>query len=372
MIKSFIMMIIISSTIFSFTLATDESVQVQDTLFSDHFENMNNWTIAGPLGFNNWNVQNTNLAGGIAAPELVFRWDPIFIGDSYILSPVINGAGNLSLAMIFTYSIDWWSNTMTVGVAVTSDGGNSYTSIWEFGATTSYPPVTDTINFTGVDNMQIAFYYTGDSNDADFWYIDDLYLIDLNPVPVELVSFTANVNNNDVDLNWSTATELNNEGFELQRRDENNEYKNITFIEGHGTTTERQDYYFADQNLNEGTYYYRLKQTDYNGSFEYSYEIMATISNPMSFELVQNFPNPFNPSTKIRFEIPGQARNDNTLVTLKVYDVLVNEVATLVNEEKPAGSYEVEFNAAGLPSGIYFYKLQAGSFSETKKMLLMK
>jgi len=101
------------------------------------------------------------------------------------------------------------------------------------------------------------------------------------------------------------------------------------------------------------------------------------LSAPVQFQLYNNYPNPFNPSTMIRYEIPGQARNDNMLVVLKVYDVLGNEIATLVNEEKPAGSYEVEFNSRGLihqtlPSGIYFYQLKAGSFIETKKMILLK
>lgn len=90
---------------------------------------------------------------------------------------------------------------------------------------------------------------------------------------------------------------------------------------------------------------------------------------PIQFALEQNYPNPFNPTTKIRFVIPSGARN---LVTLKVYDVLGNEVVTLVNENKPAGNYEINFNASRLPSGVYFYKLQAGSFSETKKMILLK
>jgi hypothetical protein len=93
---------------------------------------------------------------------------------------------------------------------------------------------------------------------------------------------------------------------------------------------------------------------------------------PEEFSLSQNFPNPFNPTTKIKFEIPGQTRNDNALVTLKVYDILGNEVANLINEEKPAGEYEVEFNATGLPSGIYFYQLIAGSYNKTKKMIYLK
>ena len=99
-------------------------------------------------------------------------------------------------------------------------------------------------------------------------------------------------------------------------------------------------------------------------------------STPNQFSLEQNFPNPFNPSTKIKFEIPGQARNNNALVTLKVYDILGNEVATLVNEEKPAGEYEIEFNPVSgirnLASGIYFYQLKAGNLIQTKKMILLK
>jgi hypothetical protein len=99
--------------------------------------------------------------------------------------------------------------------------------------------------------------------------------------------------------------------------------------------------------------------------------------NPNDFYLAQNYPNPFNPTTIIKYEIPGQARNDNILVVLKIYDVLGNEIATLVNEEKPAGSYEVEFSVGqnsilSLSSGIYFYRLQAGSFIESKKMILIK
>jgi hypothetical protein len=196
-------------------------------------------------------------------------------------------------------------------------------------------------------------------------------LIDHNPIPVELISFSASTNNNNVELNWSTATELNNKGFDLQRRNENNDYESIAFIDGHGTTTERQEYYFKDQSLGEGSYYYRLKQLGFNGVFDYSDEITVEISNPVSFDLAQNYPNPFNPSTKINYVIAEAG-----FTSLKVYDVLGNEVATLINEEKPAGSYESEFFATNkgseLTSGIYFYQLKVGSFIQTKKMLLLK
>ena len=198
-------------------------------------------------------------------------------------------------------------------------------------------------------------------------------------IPVELVSFTANINGNIINLNWSTSTETNNSGFDIERRQilntqpavSNEEWETISFITGHGTTTETHSYSFIDKNLISGKYIYRLKQIDLDGTFEYSNEVEVTIMVPEKFELSQNYPNPFNPSTKIRYSIPNVGSGLAQTV-LKVYDVLGNEVATLVNEEKPAGNYEVDFNASQLSSGIYFYKLQAGSFVETRKMTLLR
>ena len=192
------------------------------------------------------------------------------------------------------------------------------------------------------------------------------------PIPVELTSFSAISDGNDVVLNWSTATELNNHIFEIQRRTGNQEFYTIGYQEGHGTTTEPQNYTYTDKNLERGKYFYRLKQIDFLGTYQYSDEKEVDVTGILKFALEQNYPNPFNPSTKIKFEIPDQVRNDRNLVTLKVYDVLGNEVATLVNEEKPAGEYEVEFDASSLPSGVYFYHLKAGSFIETKKMIFLK
>jgi hypothetical protein len=315
----------------------------------------------------NWYIQNTNLSGGIAPPELVFSWTPLFIGDSYILSSEINGVENHNLELIFTYSIDWWSNTMYVGIATTSDGGSSYSSIWEFGATTSYPPVTDTIYFTGMNNMQLALYYTGDSNDADFWYVDDLYLIDLGFVPVELSSFTIDVNKNNITLNWSTATETNNRGFEVQRSISGREFEAIAFVDGKGTTSEMQYFSYTDEELSEGVYNYRLKQVDYDGTFEYSNEISAEVVIPKVYLLSQNYPNPFNPATTISYSIKNKG-----FVTLKVFDILGNEIKTLVNNEQEAGKYQLEFNASSLTSGVYLYTLTAGDFVSTKKMILLK
>ena len=198
-------------------------------------------------------------------------------------------------------------------------------------------------------------------------------------VPVELTSFSAIVHNRDIILNWTTATETNNHGFEIEKL-LNSDWGLIGFVEGNGTTTEPKAYSFKDANLETGVHKYRLKQIDLDGKFEYSEIVEAVITTPNEFELNQNYPNPFNPTTKIKFTIPNIIANEtkqSQMVTLKVYDVLGNEVTTLVNKELPSGEYEVEFSVGRdsspeIASGIYFYQLQAAQFLETKKMILIK
>ena len=197
-------------------------------------------------------------------------------------------------------------------------------------------------------------------------------------IPVELTAFNASVNKNDVVLNWTTATELNNLGFEIQRKSVEGEFESIGFVNGKVTTTGVNNYSFADSKVDAGTYLYRLMQKDFDGTFAYSQEVEVEISLPLEYSLEQNYPNPFNPVTTIKYSIPNvisipNSRERNLNVTLKVYDV-GNEIATLVKEEKRAGTYNVQFtmNNLQLSSGVYFYKLQAGSFVQTKKMVLMK
>jgi hypothetical protein len=201
------------------------------------------------------------------------------------------------------------------------------------------------------------------------------------PIPVELISFNSSVIGNNVQLNWTTATETNNSGFEVERLQDYKieklqEWETIGFVPGFGTTTEPKSYSFIDENVTTGTYKYRLKQIDFDGTFTYSNEIEVVVDfTPKEFVLYQNYPNPFNPSTKIKYSIPDVIANkvkQSQLVTLKVYDILGNEIATLVNEEKPSGSYEIEFNANRLASGIYYYRITAGNFSQTKKMIFLK
>jgi hypothetical protein len=200
--------------------------------------------------------------------------------------------------------------------------------------------------------------------DVYYSYITDT----TGTVPVKLLSFSSSVAANVVTLNWSTATELNNHGFEIERRPDKGNWRTIGFREGKGTTSKTQQYSYSD-NLSEivsSKFYYRLKQIDFNGSFEYS-EIVEVEITPAVFSLSQNYPNPFNPTTTIKYQLPASSK-----VTLKVYDVLGNEVATLLNEEKEAGTYEVMFEASNYSSGVYIYRLQAGSFIETKKMVLLR
>lgn len=187
------------------------------------------------------------------------------------------------------------------------------------------------------------------------------------PVPVELVSFGASVIDGKVHLNWRTTTELNNSGFEVERRTGAGEWTKIGFVTGSGTTVAQKDYSFIDQSAASGKYSYRLRQVDYDGTASYSGVVEVDLSSPISFTLDQNYPNPFNPVTTIKYQVA-----EPSLVTLKVYDVIGNEVVVLVNKEQETGSYSINFNASKYASGMYIYKLTAGKFEKTLKMMLLK
>ena len=190
----------------------------------------------------------------------------------------------------------------------------------------------------------------------------------VSAIPVELTSFTASVNNEgDVILKWSTATEVNNQLFDIERKSENGRYTTIGSLDGYGTTTEPQEYSYIDNTVGTGTYNYRLKQIDFGGQFEYSDEIEVEVNGPLTFALEQNYPNPFNPSTSIKYSVP-----ENGFVKLSVYNLVGEEISVLVNEIVDAGFHEATFNAANLPSGTYFYSLQTVNSIQTKKMVLLK
>lgn len=227
----------------------------------------------------------------------------------------------------------------------------------------------------GSDNRAInsanVSYTTNSANEDVYFYFDSntgRVITASQPLPVELISFTANISGNTVTLNWQTATELNNSGFDIERRT-NNDWEKIGFVSGAGTTTEPRSYYFNDNIsslVNFNKLVYRLKQVDFNGSFEYSDEVEVIVI-PAEFTLSQNYPNPFNPSTRISYSLPVKSN-----VTLRVFDALGSEAAVLVNKEQEAGNYVIDFDAAGFTSGVYFYRIETSNFTSTKKMLLMK
>ena len=197
------------------------------------------------------------------------------------------------------------------------------------------------------------------------------------PLPIQLSSFTATLlPNRHVLLQWITLSEINNYGFETQRRwDATREFETLpnSFVPGHGTTNEPQHYAFIDSTATSGQPWYRLKQIDLDGLVHYtdpiSINVVAGVGNAESYEFLlhQNYPNPFNPTTEVRFEI-----GDVGFVSLKVYDMLGREVATLANEEMKPGRYEREFDGSNLASGVYWYRLATGTNVQTKRLILIR
>ena len=236
-----------------------------------------------------------------------------------------------------------------VGSAYTLDGGNN----WQLAD-----------NTIGLAEVQFASPSTGW---AINWDTPRIYEWSGPYLPVELTSFTATSNGKEVILNWSTATEINNQLFEVQRSFEGNDFATVGFVNGKGTTTERQDYSYSDKNLSDGKYFYRLKQIDYLGRYEYSDVLEVDYRAFNSYLLEQNYPNPFNPTTTIGFGI-----KEKSFVKVVILNNIGEEVAVVVNEEMESGFHQVEFNASNLPSGVYFYQLRAGEFTSMKKMILLK
>lgn len=352
----------------SFTTMQNPMLQV---IIDEPFNNLNNWTPAGPLGLTNWSANASANAGG-SAPELRLSWTPSFNGASYLKSNQLNAPVGVPLQGSLKFFLDWYANPSgTTGLAVTYDDGQTYTPIWqEVDPTGNVGPQTVNFSFTVTQsNFKLAFFYNGNSFNIDYIYFDDLLVQYI--IPVELTSFTATALGNDVQLNWATATEKNNQGFEIQRNNGNG-YQVVGFIAGNGTTVQPQQYSFVDRNVTPGKYTYRLKQIDFNGQFEYLPEVEVDVIGIKEFSLAQNYPNPFNPATTISFNLAVDSK-----VSLKVFDVLGQEIMTLLNETKTAGTHTVSFDASKLNSGVYFYIIDASGvdgqkFTDVKKMILNK
>jgi hypothetical protein len=235
------------------------------------------------------------------------------------------------------------------------DGAGNWVDLGGVGTAAVTGTITSTNNFTTFSDFVIANALGGS-----------------NIIPVELSSFSANANGRNIDLRWITVTETNTKAFLVQKMKMNkvnkdNEWETIAEISAKGTTSEVSNYTFVDKNVSAGSYQYRLKIIDVDGSYDFSDQVNVVMLNPTKVSLSQNYPNPFNPETLIKFEIP-----QNSFVNLTVFNIIGEKVATLVNENLEAGIYEKRFNAQELSNGIYLYKLVNGNSTITKKMLLIK
>lgn len=234
-------------------------------------------------------------------------------------------------------------------------------------ATIKFMPTTDGAQGT-------AFYIT--SHNADNYGSTIIINVTGNgvqPVPVELTDFKASLNNNSVNINWNTATEINNYGFEIERSVNNNIFEKIGFVQGCGNSNSPKHYSYDDDGIySSGKYSYRLKQIDTDGSYEYSSIKDVLISNPSITKLKQNYPNPSNPSTTIEYELPSK-----DCISIKIYDIAGKIVRVLLNEEKESGRYKIIWDGlndakALVSSGTYFYQIQTSNIIKTKKMILLK
>ncbi len=353
---------------------------ITGTLYGSHFLDVNNGFICGATGTiskttdggTTFTALNSNNTSTIYTVYMVNANVGYASGSSGRVRKTIDGGatwttvdvGNTSPAL---YDIQFRdeNNGITVGSTgrtySTTDGG----ATWLFESTGA----SSTLYAVHIEKSSTGFssVYIGGSTGL---VLKNSNLI----IPVELTSFTASIQGSGVVLNWSTATEINNQGFEIQRKSLNSEFQKIGYVSGFGTTTESKSYSYSDFNLEAGQYIYRLKQIDFDGTFEYSNEIEVDINlTPNEYSLYQNYPNPFNPSTTIKFALPSTSN-----VKVEIFNMLGESVGILSDGIKEAGYHNVTWNAPNVASGIYFYSIQAKSlegtkdFSSVKKMLMVK
>ncbi|GMU87763.1 MAG: hypothetical protein AMXMBFR48_30040 [Ignavibacteriales bacterium] len=265
------------------------------------------------------------------------------------------------------------TNEIAVPIPIIGDGSwNLYS--WDMTDTNSWDPFIASGNGmiqdpVSIDAIVFRAPYPANVNDTATIWLDKVSFNATEPLPVELVSFMATAEQNEVWLKWITVSELNNRGFEIERKSGNNtSWENIGFVEGRGTVQGMTGYTFTDRPAAPGSYQYRLKQVDLSGQFDYSPIAEVLIGGiPAEYALGQNFPNPFNPNTKISYYLPEKG-----LVNLSVFNMLGQKVTEIISGLQEAGEHSVDFNASGLNSGVYIYTLQVNGRSFTNKMTLLK
>jgi Secretion system C-terminal sorting domain len=301
----------------------------------------------------------------------------------YVKQGIDDTKYEIGLAKSSSSSLTWYSTELdvvstyliVVAYSFISGTNNDLVKLWVNPDLMGIEPPADISINSGANAEDISYIQFRQNPSSGDMEIDGIRVADswsLAPLPVELSSFSARATNEGIQLKWRTETEIRNFGFEIERlQDYNNSrlknWEKIGFVAGNGNSNSPKTYSFIDNNVSTGTYSYRLKQIDTDGEFEYSKTIKVNFGIPEKFELSQNYPNPFNPDTKIEYKITNAG-----FVSLKVYEILGRVAAILVNEVKQPGNYEVQFDGDKFPSGIYFYRLNAGNYSEIKKMVLMR
>ena len=347
-----------------------------------------------------WNITATPSLPKWEATNLTYHSSPTSFTDSKTgnyssnatVTMTLKNSVNLSSyahpRLSFWTKYDIESNWDYGQVEVSTNNGSTFTplsGIYTEPGTGSFQPngeplydgvqanwVNEEMDLTNYNSNQVKLKYelkTDGSLVEDGWYIDDIGIIVYGIIPVELSSFTAIAQTDNILLNWITASETNNMGFEVERRatNSNSGWQKLGFVNGKGTTTEKSSYSFTDKNPADGKTYYRLKQIDFDGSSKIYDAVEVEFETVKEYSLAQNYPNPFNPTTEINYNL---AKSGN--ITLKVYNILGSEVATLVNGFMEAGKHSVNFIADDFTSGVYFYTIKADNFTSTRKMILMK
>ena len=298
---------------------------------------------------------------------------------------------SIGLAKSSSSSLIWYGTTLNTNttylivINYVFQSGLDAINLWVNPSLSGSEPPSDIQITSGTDASNLGgfqFFQRSTSGDEEVDGIRVATSWSQAPLPVELTSFSAIPKGNSIELNWRTATEVNNYGFDVERsnpplnplpRGEVKKWQKIGFVPGHGNSNTPIDYSFVDKNpVGATSFYYRLKQIDVDGKYEYSDALLVKLNVPDKAELMQNSPNPFNPSTSIKFFIPNQSD-----VIIKVYDLLGREVTTLISKNMSKGFHIVFWNGRDkygnqASSGVYLYRLTAGNFTETKKMTLLK
>ncbi len=373
---------ITTGNLWSFTTESDPNIVA---VFTENFESgLGNWTVTNLGGTCDWQIFNSTtwqstslptLPGGTGGQWLGANSDGCGVGTTMNTLITMNAGIDLSQyqRVDLIYDSDFRIFSTDIGMLdISVDGGNVWTNLRTLsGASVRNEHVEVNISSFAALKSDVRFRMSYSGAYDYWWCLDNIIVNGSDAVPVELTSFAGSVVGGKVNLNWSTATETNNYGFDVERKVTGQEFAKVGFVAGFGTTTEARNYNFVDNSVTSGNYTYRLKQVDLDGTSEYSNEVEVSLA-PSSYSLDQNYPNPFNPSTKINFSLASDSK-----VTLKIFDVLGQEVTTLINGSLSAGIHNLNFDASGINSGVYFYTIEATgvdgtNFKSTKKMMLTK